>query len=455
MQRASWWVLLGLVCATAVGVAGAQQRATSPAWAERERLRLEFEANAAHIGFRGDGGPAEEQGWQRAREIACRWSLAVASLSATERRRIRVRASDEFDPRAGEDSALVGAAECADPLDLARVRHALGVDGWFAPLARADRAAAATFEASLPPGDQALLARLRGAEGDLRRLDATRPTELAELASELTGERCVHRPAALEHVWLGDEGAPSVTLPPSLSFLICEAQFIPDFGISYAVVEPVCDNVTLPRSVFLVHRSRGVYRVTTELAQAEVDSWGDYWRGEAITAAATARGTALFEVTTGTNEAPHHRDIAVCSTTSGACRWVEVATSASAPSYTLTNTALTIGSTTTALRSWLDSTDARFGRAERTRVFHAPFRWSQHEEDGRREEDTERCTFVVRDADGFLNVRAEPDQRSRVLGTIQTGTEIRAVWTTRSWLRIEQPRAGWIFRGATERRCPR
>ncbi|GAB4207514.1 MAG: hypothetical protein OHK0013_25240 [Sandaracinaceae bacterium] len=285
------------------------------------------------------------------------------------------------------------------------------------------------------------------------------PELLARLVGELTGQRCRAVAASTEELWDGDDApAPGASARP-FSAIVCEAPFEPDFGIAYGLENPYCDNVTFPRSVFLVHAARGRARVVAELAQSESDSWAGFQQGERVADIVRSRGAVGFVVQTGAlvqdDVRVHGTDLAVCSPRTGACRWVHVADGEAAPAYTLTDTQLTVGATTVTLRDWLAGTGPSFGRAERARAFPVPFRWAQRNDDGTRNTEAERCTFVVRDPDGTLNVRAEPDQRSRVLGTVPAGAELRAVWVTRSWLRIEQPMTGWIFRGGTERRCAR
>ena len=433
------------------------QGAPSPARLERDRIAAEL-TRAAEPYRSADGSFAlDARAITALAPIACRWALAVAALSSEERRVLRVRAGESYEPRAGVDGALVGAAGCLDPTERARVRHALGAPGWARELLDATathRSAAAAFESALPPPDAALLAALRAAGGDLRRLEASRPPELARLVGELTGQECRLVPATLEA--LAIDGGTSASPPPrGFSVIVCEAPFVPDFAVSYGFGEPYCDNVSFPQVALLAHGSRGRHRVIAELAQNEGDSWEGFVSGEHITAIQSTSGAVLFEVETSSTDTTHHAEIVVCSPRTEACRWVHVATGDAAPAYTLTDTTLTVGQVTVTLRDWLAGTGASFGRADRAHDFPVPFRWAQREADGTRNTEAARCTFVVRDADGTLNVRAEPDQRSRVLGTIPTGSEIRAVWVTRSWLRIEQPFAGWIFRGATERRCTR
>lgn len=442
----------------------AQRAASSPAMAERDRLAAEFRATAERVGRRDEMGNLEldRAAYEALAPIACRWALSVAALSPDERRRLRAREGDEHDARAGVDAALVGAARCADPVDGVRVRHALGAPGWAAPLLRATethRSTATAFEATLPPADAALVSSLRAAQGDLRRLVASRPVELARLVSELTEQRCVPADATLEVLWDGEEAAPNPSGAPPRPFsaLICERPFELDFAIAYGLQQPYCDNVDYPRVVFAVHAARGRARVVAELAQSEGGSWTGFQNGERVANVVRSRGAVVFEVQTAAEmgEAIRGHDAAVCSPRTGDCRWVHLADGDAAPSYTLTDTTLTLGGATVTLRDWLAGTGPSLGRAERTPTFPVPFRWAQRNDDGTRNTEAARCTFVVRDPDGTLNVRSEPDQRSHVVGTVPAGAELRAVWVTRSWLRIEQPFAGWIFRGATERRCAR
>jgi hypothetical protein len=444
--------------------AGAQRTPPSPAMVERDRLAAELRATAARLGRRDEDGllALDRAADEALRPIACRWALAVAALTPEERRRLRAREGDEHDPRAGVDGALVGASRCDDPVDTARVRLALGAPGWARMLLEASaahRTSAAAFEATLAPADATLLATLRAAQGDARRLEAMRPAELARLVGELTGQRCRAVAASTEELWDGDEApAPGATARP-FSAIVCEAPFEPDFGIAYGLESPYCDNVTFPRSVFLVHAARGRARIVAELAQAESDSWAGFQQGERVADIARSRGAIAFVVQTAgfvqDDVQVNGTDLAVCSPRTGACRWAHVADGDAAPAYTLTDMQLTVGSTTVDLRDWLADTGPTLGRAERARTFPVPFRWAQRNDDGTRNTEAERCTFVVRDPDGTLNVRSEPDQRSRVLGTVPAGAALRAVWVTRSWLRIEQPMTGWIFRGGTERRCER
>ncbi len=443
----------------------AQRTPPSAAMAERDRLAAELRTTADRLWRREEHDVLERdrRAYEALRPIACRWALAVAALTPDERRRLRAREGEQHDPRAGVDGALVGASRCDDPVDTARVRLALGAPGWARPLldaSAAHRSSAAAFEATLAPADAALLATLRAAQGDVRRLEAARPAELARLVGALTGQSCRAIAATIDELWDGEDGAPGpgASARP-FSAIECEAPFEPDFGIAYGLEEPYCDNVTYPRTVLAVHGARGRVRVSTELAQSETDSWAGFQQGERVAGIARSRGAVVFTVQTAGFVQDDLRvqgtDAAVCSPRTGACRWVHVADGDAAPAYTLTDTHLSVGSVTVSLRDWLAGSGPTPGRAEIARTFPVPFRWAQRNDDGTRSTEAEHCTFVVRDPDGTLNVRSEPDQRSRVLGTVPAGAELRAVWVTRAWLRIEQPMTGWIFRGGTERRCAR
>lgn len=456
-MRSPWPLALAVIwIASSLASASAQRTGASAESVAVSRAAAEFDAVARRLP-RTEGVPTIDRA-ARAQlgALACRWALAIAALSPAERQAIRRRQGDAFDPRAGPDAALVGALECEDVVDRVRIQQALGAPGWAGTLLAAleeHRAAAAQLEASLPPSDAALLAALRAAQGDVRRLEAARPSELARLVGELTGQHCRSAPATLAA--LASEGGSEAPAPRGISALVCDAPFQLDFGIAYGIEEPYCDSFSSPRVIFLVHGARGRHRVLAELAQQEDDSWAGFQAGEEVVAIASTPTAVLFEIVTRNAEDVHHREVVVCSLRTRACRWVEVSRGETAPDYALTSSALRIGVVSVTLSDWLAGSGPSFGRAERAHDFPVPFRWAQREADGSRDTETARCTFVVRDADGTLNVRSEPDQRSRVLGTVPTGAEIRAVWATRSWLRIEQPFPGWIYRGATERRCTR
>jgi tetratricopeptide (TPR) repeat protein len=64
------------------------------------------------------------------------------------------------------------------------------------------------------------------------------------------------------------------------------------------------------------------------------------------------------------------------------------------------------------------------------------------------------CNTVVRDSDGFVNVRSTPFiQSDNILQTLPNGTVLIVIDTQNGWLRIRQPIIGWVASSRTTQKC--
>lgn len=70
-----------------------------------------------------------------------------------------------------------------------------------------------------------------------------------------------------------------------------------------------------------------------------------------------------------------------------------------------------------------------------------------------RTEEVAICERIVDDRTP-LNVRARPNSRANVVGTLPSGTRIRPVqWHRHRWIRIEGDAPGWVWVDSTRRAC--